>query len=182
MKILVLFLALLFTPFAASAGQLFSDFRGQVVDSLGQPVAGAVMVVEAIETGRTTRHVANAKGRWHAHGLRSDLTYRVSCYAPDALEPVVEFVGRVRLGQTHVRNCVVGRLVKESPRRLSSWQWRQPSYADEVVVMYSTLEKYGRRGHGTYACSPATCPDRVIFPGPGAWAAPGDNTLSVGPR
>lgn len=182
MKILVLFLALLFTPFAASAGQLFSDFRGQVVDSLGQPVAGAVMVVEAIETGRTTRHVANAKGRWHAHGLRSDLTYRVSCYAPDALEPVVEFVGRVRLGQTHVRNCVVGRLVKESPRRLSSWQWRQPSYADEVVVMYSTLEKYGRRAHGTYACSPATCPDRVIFPGPGAWAAPGDNTLSVGPR
>ena len=100
MKTLVLFLALLAAPFAASAGQLSSDFRGQVVDSHGTPAPGAVMVVEALETGRITRHVANTKGRWHAQGLRSDLTYRLSCFAPgDDRTPTVQFQGRVLLGQ-----------------------------------------------------------------------------------
>ena len=34
------------------------------------------MLIEHVETGRITRHVANAKGRWHALGKRSDGTYR----------------------------------------------------------------------------------------------------------
>ncbi len=124
MKTLILALLLLL-PFGASAGQLSSDFRGQVVDSLGQPVAGAVMLVEHVETGRITRHVANAKGRWHAVGKRSDGTYRVSCYAPGADVPAVRFEGRVALGQTHLRNCVIGQVGAHSPAWLSSWQWRQ---------------------------------------------------------
>ena len=90
---LLLALALLAAPFMANAGQLSSDFRGRVVDAQGQAVPGAVMMVEAIETGRVTRHVANAKGRWHAVGLRSDLTYRVSCYAPGAAVPAAVAVG-----------------------------------------------------------------------------------------
>ncbi|WP_425481554.1 carboxypeptidase-like regulatory domain-containing protein [Marilutibacter maris] len=122
---LLLALALLAAPFMANAGQLSSDFRGRVVDAQGQAVPGAVMMVEAIETGRVTRHVANAKGRWHAVGLRSDLTYRVSCYAPGAAVPAVRFQGRVLLGQVHFRNCVIGQVGPHSPAWLSSWQWRQ---------------------------------------------------------
>ena len=172
MKTFILFLALLVTPFAASAGELSSDFRGQVVDSLGEPVPGAVMFVEHVQTGRITRHVANAKGRWHAVGRRSDGTYRVSCFAPGSSTPAVRFQGRVALGQVHVRNCVVGKLIKMSPKWLSSWQWKQPTYVGEVVLTHSTIVKYSQqRGPGTYSCSPATCPDRVIFPGPGSWAA-----------
>lgn len=125
MKTLILFLALLAAPFAASAGQLSSDFRGKVVDASGQAVEGAVMVVEHVETGRITRHVSNSKGRWHAQGLRSDGTYRVSCYAPGSLVPVVRFEGRVALGRIHRRNCVLGQVNEKSPAWLSSWQWKQ---------------------------------------------------------
>lgn len=116
---------LLLLPFASHAAELSSDFRGKVVDASGQAVPGAVMLVEHVETGRITRHVANAKGRWHAVGRRSDGTYRVSCFAPGADVPAVRFQGRVALGQIHVRNCVLGELNASSPRWLSSWQWRQ---------------------------------------------------------
>ena len=132
MKALFLSLLLLL-PFASHAGELSSDFRGKVVDASGQPVPGAVMLVEHVETGRITRHVANAKGRWHAVGKRSDGTYRVSCYAPGSSGPAVRFQGRVALGQIHVRNCVLGELNAASPSWLSSWQWRQ-SKNDRYVM------------------------------------------------
>lgn len=121
----VLLALLLLLSFASHAGQLSSDFRGKVVDSHGLPLAGAIMLVEHVETGRITRHVANAKGRWHAIGKRSDGTYRVSCYAPRSDVPAVRFEGRVALGQTHLRNCVIGQVGALSPAWLSSWQWRQ---------------------------------------------------------
>lgn len=121
----VLLALLLLLPFASHAGQLSSDFRGKIVDSHGLPVAGAIMLVEHVETGRITRHVANGKGRWHAIGKRSDGTYRVSCYAPGSDVPAVRFEGRVALGQTHLRNCVIGQVGAHSPSWLSSWQWRQ---------------------------------------------------------
>ncbi|MDH1274139.1 carboxypeptidase-like regulatory domain-containing protein [Stenotrophomonas sp. GD03937] len=132
MKALLLSLLLLL-PFASHAGQLSSDFRGRVVDATGQPVPGAVMLVEHVETGRITRHVANAKGRWHALGKRSDGTYRVSCFAPNGSTPAVRFQGRVALGQVHVRNCVLGEVDDLSPAWLSSWQWRQ-SPGDRFVI------------------------------------------------
>lgn len=121
----VLLALLLLLSFASHAGQLSSDFRGKVVDSFGKPVAGAVMLVEHVETGRITRHVTNVHGRWHAIGKRSDGTYRVSCYAPWSDVPAVRFEGRVALGQTHLRNCVIGQVGAHSPAWLSSWQWRQ---------------------------------------------------------
>lgn len=132
MKALLLSLLLLL-PFASQAGQLSSDFRGRIVDASGRPVPGAVMLVEHVETGRITRHVANAKGRWHALGKRSDGTYRVSCFAPNAPTPAVRFQGRVALGQVHVRNCVLGEVDDRSPAWLSSWQWRQ-SPGDRFVI------------------------------------------------
>lgn len=124
MKTLVLTLILLL-PFAAQAGQLSSDFRGRVVDDRGRPVAGAVLMVEHLETGLITKHASNDFGRWHALGKRSDGTYRVSCYAPGSSEPVARFDGRVALGQVHVRNCVIGTVGPHSPSWLSSWKWRQ---------------------------------------------------------
>lgn len=124
MKALFLSLLLLL-PFASHAGELSSDFRGQVVDANGQAVPGAVMLVEHVDTGRITRHVANAKGRWHAVGKRSDGIYRVSCFAPGQSTPAVRFEGRVALGQVHIRNCVLGQLNASSPSWLASWKWRQ---------------------------------------------------------
>lgn len=124
MKALLLSLLLLL-PFASHAAELSSDFRGKVVNASGQAVPGAVMLVEHVETGRITRHIANAKGRWHAVGKRSDGTYRVSCFAPGSQTPAVRFQGRVALGQVHVRNCVLGEVDARSPAWLSSWQWRQ---------------------------------------------------------
>ena len=132
MKALFLSLLLLL-PFASHAGELSSDFRGRIVDASGRPVPGAVMLVEHLDTGRITRHVANAKGRWHALGKRSDGTYRVSCFAPNAPTPAVRFQGRVALGQVHVRNCVLGKVDDRSPGWLSSWQWRQ-SPGDRFVI------------------------------------------------
>lgn len=118
-----LLLALL--PFSVSAGQLSSDFQGRVVNSYGQPVAGAVLVLENLQTGHITRHVSGDTGRWKALGKRSDGAYRVSCYAPGAVVPAVRFEGRVQLGQTHRRNCVLGAVDAHSPKWLTSWQWRQ---------------------------------------------------------
>lgn len=123
---LTLLLALLATPFASHAGEFSSDLGGKVVDASGQAVPGAVMLVEYVGIGRITRHVANAKGRWHAPGLRSDLIYRVSCYAPGQTSPEATFTGNVDLGRSHTRNCVVGKLDESSPKWLSSWQWKQP--------------------------------------------------------
>ena len=96
-----------------------------VVDATGRPVAGAVMVVENLDTGHISRHVSGKTGRWHAQGKRSDSTYRVSCYARSTETPEVQFEGRVALGQVHVRNCVLGEIGAHSPAFLSSWQWRQ---------------------------------------------------------
>ena len=132
MKALLLSLLLLL-PFASHAGELSSDFRGRIVDAVGHPVPGAVMLVEHVETGRITRHVANAKGRWHAMGKRSDGTYRVSCFAPHSTTPAVRFQGRVALGHVHVRNCVLGEVDDLSPAWLSSWRWRQ-SPGDRFVI------------------------------------------------
>ena len=132
MKAILLSLLLLL-PFASHAGELSSDFRGRIVDASGRPVPGAVMLVEHVETGRITRHVANAKGRWHALGKRSDGTYRVSCFAPNSATPAVRFQGRVALGQSHVRYCVLGKVNDRSPAWLSSWQWRQ-SPGDRFVI------------------------------------------------
>lgn len=188
MKTFLLALMLLL-PLSVFAGELSSDFRGQVVDSLGESVPGAVMVVEALETGRTTRHIANDKGRWHASGLRSDLTYRITCYAPGTLLPAAQFEGTVLLGQAHVRNCVVGKLVEESPKHLYSWKWRQPTYASQVVLMSSTqdtLDKKLRQQRGpggTWSCSPLTCGVRVINPAaPWGWAdGTAKDAISVSP-
>lgn len=124
MKALLLALLMLL-PFASHAGQLSSDFVGKVVDANGHAVEGAVMVVENLDTGRISRHVSNAKGRWHAVGRRSDSIYRISCYAPGADVPTVRFEGRVALGQTHRRNCVLGQPTAQSPTWLSAWSWRQ---------------------------------------------------------
>lgn len=124
MKALLLALLLLL-PFASHAGQLSSDFVGKVVDAQGRAVVGAIMVVENLDTGRITRHVTGQTGRWHAQGRRSDSTYRVSCYAPGAVVPTVQFQGNVSLGLTHTRNCVLGNVNAKSPTWLSSWAWRQ---------------------------------------------------------
>lgn len=118
-------LAIAFASFTACASQLSSDFRGRVVDTSGRPVAGALIVVENLDTGHISRHVSGKTGRWHAQGKRSDSTYRVSCYAPGTGTPEVQFEGRVALGQAHVRNCLLGELGAHSPAFLSSWQWRQ---------------------------------------------------------
>ncbi|WP_448228854.1 carboxypeptidase-like regulatory domain-containing protein [Pseudoxanthomonas mexicana] len=126
MKLALAFIvAMAVAPWTAFAGELSSDFRGHVVDATGQPVAGAVMVVEHVDTGRVTRHTTNQSGRWSAMGKRSDGTYRIACYAPGTHAPVVTFQGRVALGQVHVRNCVIGTLNAASPAWLSSWKWRQ---------------------------------------------------------
>lgn len=132
MKTLLLALLLLL-PFASQAGILTSDFRGKMVDAEGHAVVGAIMVVENLQTGRITRHVSGNTGRWHALNVRSDSTYRVSCYAPGAAIPSVRFKGRVSLGQAHVRNCVIGTLTEQSPSWLSSWSWRQAT-GDRYVM------------------------------------------------
>lgn len=132
MKTFLLCLFLLL-PCSAMAGQLSSDFVGKVVDANGQAVAGATLVVENLDTGRITRHVAGKTGRWHAVGKRSDSNYRISCYAPGASVPTVQFEGEVSLGQTHKRNCVLGNLNAQSPKWLSSWTWRQAP-GDRYVV------------------------------------------------
>lgn len=123
--ILALISIMALAPLTASAGELSSDLRGHVVDASGQPVIGAIMVVEHIDTGRVTRHTTNRSGRWSAMGKRSDGTYRIACYAPGADIPTVTFEGRVALGQVHVRNCMIGTLTTSSPTWLSSWKWRQ---------------------------------------------------------
>ena len=136
MKLVIAFLAALAFAPLASAGELSSDLRGHVVDSAGQPVSGATMVVTHIETGRVTHHTTNSKGRWSAMGKRSDGTYRIACYAPGLTVPAVTFEGRVALGQVHVRNCVIGTLNAQSPAWLSSWKWRQATgdrYVKEAV-------------------------------------------------
>lgn len=118
---------LLLSSGSVFAGQLSSDFQGRIVDATGQPVAGAVMVVKNLTTGRVSRHVSGKTGRWHAQGRRSDSEYRISCFAPGETHPQVRFQGRVLLGQVHTRNCVVGELDHNSPAWLSSWAWRQAS-------------------------------------------------------
>lgn len=133
MKAFILSLLMLL-PGASFAGQLSSDFQGKVVDAQGHAVAGAVLLVENVETGRITSHVSNVKGRWHAVGKRSDSTYRVSCYAPGSSVPAVRFEGHVALGQIHRRNCVLGTVNDLlSPAWLNSWQWKQ-SPGDRYVL------------------------------------------------
>jgi hypothetical protein len=112
-------------PVVGLAGPLSSDLRGRVVDASGHPVAGATLWVEHLDSGRRTRHVSNDKGRWHALGLRSDGTYRVTCIAPGEIVPAARFTGRLVLGKIHRRNCVVGTPDDRSPAWLSAWSWRQ---------------------------------------------------------
>lgn len=132
MKSLLLAFLLLFSG-SVFAGQLSSDFTGRVVDTQGKPVVGAVLVVENLDTGRVSKHITGKTGRWHAQGRRSDSRYRISCYAPGQVEPVVRFEGSVSLGQTHRRNCVIGQPDQTSPKWLHSWSWRQAP-GDRYVV------------------------------------------------
>lgn len=122
---ITLMLVLTLAAGSAQAGELSSDFQGRVVDAQGHAVQGATIVVTHVETGRITRHTSGSTGRWHALGKRSDGTYRVSCFAPGADAPTVSFVGQVRLGQVHTRNCVLGTVDSASPAWLSSWSWKQ---------------------------------------------------------
>lgn len=132
MKSLFVAVFLLFSG-SVFAGQLSSDFQGRVVDASGQPVAGAVMVVENLNTGRISYHVSGKTGRWHAQSRRSDTEYRISCFAPGEAVPQVRFQGRVSLGQVHTRNCVLGPVDETSPKWLSSWAWRQ-AQGDRYVL------------------------------------------------
>lgn len=124
MKTLLLLILMVLSG-SAFAGQLSSDFNGRVVDTQGKPVVGAVIVVENLTTGRVSKHTTGKTGRWHALGRRSDSKYRISCYAPGQTSPSVVFEGRVSLGQSHRRNCVIGQPDESSPKWLSSWAWRQ---------------------------------------------------------
>lgn len=84
-KSIVASLAIAFASFTASAGQTSSDFRGQVVDLLGRPVVGAIMVVENLDIGHISRHVSGKTGRWHAQasGPIASIAFRAT---PRALE------------------------------------------------------------------------------------------------
>lgn len=133
---LLSFLLLVLLALPAHAVERTSNLGGRVVDATGSPVPGATMVVEHLETGRVTRHVAGSTGRWRASNVRPHGTYRITCLAPGSSAPVVRFEGGVALGQTHVRNCVIGSLTASSPAWLGAWAWRQ-KLTDRYVIAAS---------------------------------------------
>ncbi|WP_448670410.1 carboxypeptidase-like regulatory domain-containing protein [Pseudoxanthomonas mexicana] len=109
---------------SSQAGELTSDLGGRVVDASGKPIAGAVMIVTHVETGRVTHHRTGTTGRWRASNVRADGRYRIECIAP-SMETAATFEGRVLLGMAHTRNCVIGTLGAQSPHWLYSWSWKQ---------------------------------------------------------
>ena len=127
MKLLPLLLlwlaACLALPAQASTYPLTSDITGVVVDAEQRPIAGAVVVIRHLDTGRVVVKTTNARGRYLAKNLRSDGRYQLTVIAEQG---VVAFLpGTLELGQRMRRNAVLGADPGEPPAFMRSWQWRQ---------------------------------------------------------
>lgn len=123
---LQLFVALLFASAMAPAmatSALASDITGKVVDIDKRPIAGAVVVINHLDTGRTIVRKTNAAGRYHAVGLRADGLYQVTVISEHG---TVQFKpGALILGHRMRRNAVVGYVPSDPPDFMRSWQWNQ---------------------------------------------------------
>lgn len=121
--------ALLATPaYAGLGGKLTSDLHGVVVDRNKQPVAGATVIVEHLETGRVLTRTTDERGRWRAMNVRSDGHYRITVQSEHGS---VQFLpGRVVLGHRMRRNAVVGVDPADPPAFMRSWLWNQERLLD----------------------------------------------------
>ncbi len=124
LSLLVLLAALVALP-AHATYPLTSDVAGVVVDAKQRPIAGAVVVLRHLDTGRVVVKYTNARGRYVAKNLRSDGRYQMTVIAPQG---VVAFQpGSLELGQRMRRNAVLGVDPGNPPDFMRSWQWRQDS-------------------------------------------------------
>lgn len=109
---------------AAATNALASDIVGQVVDHDNRPIPGALVRIEHLETGRVIVRTTNARGRYHAVGLRSDGRYRVSITSG---EGAVSFPpGSLLLGHAMRRNAVLLPPGAARPAFATAWIWRDP--------------------------------------------------------
>ena len=124
-------LALFAAPAHANlGGKLTSDLHGVVVDVEKRPVAGAVVIVEHLETGRIVVRKTGTNGRWRAMNVRSDGHYRITVVSELG---VVRFQpGRVLLGERMRRNAVVGVDAADPPKFMRAWQWNQDRFLDRA--------------------------------------------------
>lgn len=115
-------LFLLFSSFNANAAHfLAADIKGQVVDANKQPVVGAVVVIEQLETGRVLVRKTDKRGRYRANNVRHDGTYRVTVISPQG--NTYSFEGTLQLGRSHTRHFVVDYDTTTPPDFMRSWQW-----------------------------------------------------------
>ena len=122
MRALFLFLALCFASMNANAAhELAATIQGQVVDANKQPVAGVLVVVEHLDTGRVQVRLTNSKGRYHAPNVRPDGTYRVTAMAESG-KAYSFTMADLRHGHDHSRNFVID-YEESAPRFERSWKW-----------------------------------------------------------
>lgn len=108
--------------------QLTADLTGQVVDADKQPIVGALVVIENIETGRVIVKRTNSRGRYNALGLRPDGVFRLTVHANNH---VVSFKpGEVKLGHRMRRNVVLGADPGNPPAFMRAWYWNQDGIVD----------------------------------------------------
>lgn len=106
---------------AKAAHHLAADITGKVVDASQQPVVGATVVIEQLETGRVLIRKTNNQGRYHANNVRHDGTYRVTVIS--LLGNTYSFTGSLQHGYTHRRNFVVDTNSSQPPAFARSWVW-----------------------------------------------------------
>lgn len=140
LSILVMLFGIAASP-AMATNPLTSDITGKVVDGNSQPIAGAIVEITQIETGRVVVKRTNSKGRYLALNLRSDGTYRVRIDAPQGT--VVFKPGRLLLGTQMKRNAVISPWKvphsKFKPWFEKSWQWRM----SDATAAYSLITPAG---------------------------------------
>lgn len=96
-----LFVAIMFavTPISVMAQETSSAIGGTVVDSDGNPVTGATVVIKHTPTGATKTLTTNNKGNYQARGLRVGGPYTVSI-SSDGYGDVNESDVYIKLGET----------------------------------------------------------------------------------
>lgn len=94
------------TPAIVQAQETTSEIRGQVLDSAGQPVAGATVEILDTRTGARRSLTTNAAGSYVAHDLPVGGLYSVS--ASSALGEQKQTDIYLTLGARYVANLVLG--------------------------------------------------------------------------
>lgn len=125
MRALFLFLALCFASMNANAAhELAATIQGQVVDANKQPVVGALVVIQHLDTGRVQVRTTSSHGRYRSANVRPDGVYRVTVISTTG--NAYSFEGTLKHGYDHKRNFVID-YEDTSPAFERSWQWNMDS-------------------------------------------------------